>query len=350
MNYNNFLKEISSGQVQSSYLFMGDEEYLMKQAIGRLKDKYIDKNFETLNYIVLNGKKEDIDSLINACETLPFMNPKKLVVVEDINSFLDNIEDRKMDELYSYIDRLGDFLILILLDNENSLKKSRKLYKIYKAKDNFVEFSKLGGRDLNNWVSSILTKNKRKMTPGDMEYFISESSYNSRNIDINLYDLENQILQIIDHKKEELIDRQSIDAVLIRSIDTNIFELLDAINNFDSGKSLYIFNQMYMDNEPVLKILFMIIRQVRLILGVKLYKEKGYGDKQIQDKLGIKSYEYRKISALAPRFTLRKLTDTMEDLLDADRKIKSTSIEDKLIMEILLVNLTLKKGKKQNFG
>ena len=151
MNYNNFLKEISSGQVQSSYLFMGDEEYLMKQAIGRLKDKYIDKNFETLNYIVLNGKKEDIDSLINACETLPFMNPKKLVVVEDINSFLDNIEDRKMDELYSYIDRLGDFLILILLDNENSLKKSRKLYKIYKAKDNFVEFSKLGGRDLNNW-------------------------------------------------------------------------------------------------------------------------------------------------------------------------------------------------------
>lgn len=188
------------------------------------------------------------------------------------------------------------------------------------------------------------------MAQGDIEYFIFESSYNSRNTDVNLYDLENQLLKIMDYKKDETISRETIDQILIRSIDTNIFELLDAINNFDSGKSLYIFNQMYIDDEPVLKILFMIIRQIRLILGFKLYREKSYSDKSIQEKLGIKSYEYRKISGIASRFTVGGLRETMEDLLDADRKIKSTAIDDKLIMEMLLVNLSLKKGKKQNFG
>ena len=350
MNYNNFLKQISNGQLQRVYLFIGEEEYLMKDAIARLKEKYIDKNFETLNYISLNGKETDIDSLVNACETLPFMNEKKLVILEDINIFIENMEDKRMDELYKYIENLGDFLILILADNENSLKKNRKIYKIFKNNDSYVDFSHLAGRDLNNWINSILKTHNRKISPSNMEYFISESSYNSRNIDINLYDMENQILQIIDHKKEETIVRESIDEVLIRSIDTNIFELLDAINSFDSGKSLYIFNQMYMDNEPVLKILFMIIRQVRLILGIKLYREKSYGDKDIQEKLGIKPYEYRKISGLVSRFTISGLKTTLEDLLDADRKIKSTSIDDKLIMEILLVNLTTKVEKKQNFG
>lgn len=349
MNYNSFLKQVSQDQISSSYLFIGEEEYLMKNSIDLLKEKYIDEGFETLNYIVLQGKDADMDSLINACETLPFMNEKKIVVLKDVKIFIDNINHIE-EELYKYMDNLADYLILILMDDENLIKKNRKIYKYFKKTDSYVEFSKLRGRDLNNWVDSILKKHNKKISSADVAYFFQESSYNSRNVDINLYDLENQLLQIIDHGKEELINRESIDKVLIRSIDTNIFELLDALNNFDSDKSLYIFNQMYKDNEPVLKILFMIIRQIRMILGYKLYKEKGYGDKSIQDKLGIKSFEYRKIAGISNRFSVEYLKDTMEELLDADRKIKSTFLEDKLIMEMLIVNLSIKKGKKQNFG
>ena len=33
------------------------ENYLMDKAIELLKDKYIDKSFETLNYVVLDGKE-----------------------------------------------------------------------------------------------------------------------------------------------------------------------------------------------------------------------------------------------------------------------------------------------------
>lgn len=341
MNYSSFLKEISDGDLSSPYLFIGEEEYLMRHSILLLKKKYIDEGFETLNYISLEGKDSDLDDLINACETLPFMNEKKLVILKNVMEFIERIDYRE-DELYKYIDNLGDYLILVFIDGENKIKKNRKIYKFFKKRDSFVEFSQLKARDLNNWINSILNKHNKNINPVDREYFIQESSYNSRNIDVNLYDLENQLLQIIDHGKDELIHRDSIDKVLIRSIDTNIFQLLDAINTFNGDRALYIFNQMYKNNEPILKILFMITRQIRLILGYKLYREKGYGNKSIQEKLGIKAFEYRKISGIANRFDIITLKKIMEELLEADIKIKSTSLDDKLIMEILIVNLSIK--------
>lgn len=346
MNYNNFLRDIGKDEISSPYIFIGEEEYLMKHAINILKEKYIDKSFETLNYIVLEGKDTDVDSLIDPCETLPFMNEKKLVVLKDVNKFIENIDKNREDELYKYMDSLGDFLILVFMDSDNSLKKNRKFYKFFKKREQFVEFSKLRGRDLNNWINSILQDHQKQMSGRDIDYFIYESSYNSRNVDLNLYDMENQLLKIIAHKKEETISRQTVDEVLVKSVDTNIFELLDAIDNFNTEKSIYILNQMYIDNEPIPKILFMIIRHIRLILGYKLYRQKGYSDKNIQDKLGIKSFEGKKISAVLNRFSVDFLKELIEDLLEADRKIKSTSIDDKLVIEMFLAKIKLKKSKK----
>lgn len=350
MNYSNFLKDISKDNLESLYLFIGEEEYLMKHALGILKEKYIEESFETLNYIVLEGKDTDIDSLIDPCETLPFMNEKKLVVLKNVSKFIENVDKSREDELYKYMESLGDFLILIFMDSDNSLKKNRKFYKFFKKREKVVEFSSLKGRDLHNWVNSILKNHGKKMNQRDIDYFIHESSYNSRNTDLNLYDLENQLLKIVDHKKDENISKDTIDEVLVKTVDTNIFQLLDAIDSFDSHKSLHILNQMYMDNEPIPRILFMIIRHIRLILGYKLYKQKGYNDKSIYDKLGIKFYEGRKIAAIEGRFSLNLLNNLMEELLEADKKIKSTSIDDKLVVEMFLVHLNTKKDKKQNFG
>lgn len=339
LNYRDFIKEISQDRLKPAYIFMGQEEYLMNDSIDRLKARY-KNSFEEINFINLEGRDSDLDRLINACETLPFMSDKKIVILKDVGRFLENLEKNQEDEFYKYLDSLEDFLCLIFLDERHSIKKNMKIYRYFKKKKAAVDFSKFLGQDLNSWVESILRKHRKKMSFSNINYFIERSSYRSRDVDLNLYDLENELVKIIDYAKGETISKEDIDQVLIRSIDTNIFKMLEAISRHDSSAALKSFNELYMSNEPVQRILYMITRQMRLILNYKLYREKGYNRPMIQKKLKIRtSFEFGKIASQASQWTIGRLKKIMDEILDVDIKIKTTSSNDKLLLEILLVKL-----------
>ncbi len=327
MLYNEFLKDIKNDNIGSAYLFVGAEEYMMNLAIDRLKNKYIEESFEALNYERLEGKDTYLDDLINACETLPFMSSKKIVILKDVGAFLDNGDGKFDKNFYKYIEDLGDYLILILLDNNSSIKKNSKIYRYFNKSNMAVDFGKLQTNDLIAWANSILGKHNKRMSLSDINYFIGHSSYKSRNINLTLYDIENELLKVINFSNDEVISRE------------NIFELLNAINSKDSGKAISTFNDMYMSNEPIPRIFFMITRQIRLLLGYKLYRNKGYDDRLIQEKLGIKDYEFRKIRTQSFNFESNHLERIMEYLLTMDLRLKTVSNQDKLEMEILLVKL-----------
>lgn len=339
MDHKKFIEIINENKLESSYLFIGDEEYLMNQAIQLLKSTYIDDNFETLNFTQIDGKDRDFDSLVNACETLPFMSSKKIVILKDIAEFFEDDNLNFRGDIYKYFDDLDNYLCLILLDNTTSLKKTTKIYRHFKKKGRVVEFTKLKGKDVNLWVENILKKHGLGMSYSNINYFVQQSSYLSRNLNYTLYDLENELLKIISYVKKGEITKEIIDLVLTKSIDSNIFDLLGAINEGNSDRALRTFHEIYMTNEPIPKILVMISRQVRLILTYKLYREKGYTDGEILDKLNIKSYEFSKISAQSRKFNIKKLEYSLEEILATDKKIKTTSGSEKLFMEMLIVNL-----------
>ena len=156
MIYKDFFSELKKDELKNYYLFTGQEEYMMKLALAEVKSRYIEDDFETLNYTVIDGQNANLDTLINASETLPFMSSKKVVVLKDVSSFLENLDDKGKKALYKYIEDLGDFLLLIFMDDSSSLKKSTKFYKEIKKEDRQVEFKKLLASDMNKWVNTIV--------------------------------------------------------------------------------------------------------------------------------------------------------------------------------------------------
>ena len=147
MNYNIFLKDVKENNIKSSYLFYGEEEYLMNETLDLLKRQYIDSSLEALNFTIIEGKDTSLDTIINACETLPFMSSKKIVIVKDINTILENEGNGGESEFYQYLDNLGVYLLLILMGN--NIKKSNRIYKYFNKQDRVVEFLNLKGKDLN---------------------------------------------------------------------------------------------------------------------------------------------------------------------------------------------------------
>ena len=56
MNYSDFTKLIKADNLMPAYLFIGAEEYLMNEAIEKVKSKFIEPSLESLNYSIVEGK------------------------------------------------------------------------------------------------------------------------------------------------------------------------------------------------------------------------------------------------------------------------------------------------------
>src|SRR5699024_9064829 len=113
---------------------------------------------DAINFSVIEGRVSDINDLINNCETLPFMSSKRIVLLKDVSQFIEKEGASSKTDIFDYLDNLGEHLCLILVDNTNELKKTTKLYKYYKNKDKVVEFTKLKGKELTQWIEGILNK------------------------------------------------------------------------------------------------------------------------------------------------------------------------------------------------
>lgn len=341
MNYIEFIKMLRSKNVQPTYIFQGDEKYLMDIALEEVIKTFLTKDLESINLSNLDGKTNDFGDLISSCETLPFMSTKRVIVLKNPVVLVE--KDGVNEDMIKFIENLGDHQILIVFDSNNDIKKNTKLYKSFSKRDQNVNFEKLKGTDLNNWISKKINALNKTITPADINYLIQQSSYLSRNITTTLYDLDNEIKKLVDYSKDDKITKELIDNVLVKTLDKSIFDLLAAISRKDADKAIALFDDIYMMNEPIPKILFMISRQFRLLLGYNVYKNRGYGQGEIQSKLGIKPYEFTKVSTQGGGYSEKDLEDILERILETDRILKTRQTDDKLIMEILLVNLCTRK-------
>lgn len=339
MNYIEFNRLIREAKLSPLYLFMGREKYLIDDTVDRIKKKYIDKSLESVNLNILNGKNTVQDDIVNACETLPFMSEKKLVILNDLGLFLEEgISDEK--EFYKYLANIGDHCIFLIIDRNQELKKTTKFYKFFKKNDWLVEFDKLTKAQLQSWIEKQLKSNNKTMNKANINYFIDRSGYFNKENDTDLYNFKGELDKLISYSNSTEISKSDIESTNVKNISSTVFELIDAIGVGNGQKALHIFQQLYSLDEHPLKILTMIVRRVRLLLSYKLYSDKGYSKNQIKEKMKIHPFEFRNISNQARMHDLKKLINHYEILLETDRKYKTTSIDEKMEMELLIIRLS----------
>ncbi len=344
MDYKDILRDIKNNELKKVYLLYGNEMYLKDYILSDIKKKYIDKAFESLNMIYIDGKETFTDSIINACETLPFMSNKKIVVVEDFPLFISKKETNNADEeeLCSYLGKLSTSTCLIFILNEEKIDNRRKVIKIIKQNGEIVQLTKLKDTDLIKWIQSIFLKNDKKISNFDIQYFLHQVGYYDPNTNRTLYDLENEINKICSYLGDrKTVEKQDIEKGVIKSLQNNVFALVDALGQKKSDEALYIFNDMILDNEPVQLIFHMIVRQLRMLMLTKLYEEKGYSQGDIAQKINVPAFVVKKLISQTRNFTSDNLYSVLEKALDVDRAIKTGKIEWKLAVEMFIAELSV---------
>jgi len=123
-----------------------------------------------------------------------------------------------------------------------------------------------------------------------------------------------------------------------------IFELVDTI--IKGGEAQHALVKLTSSGANPNYILFMLARQIRLLLRIKALEASGATEGEIRQKLAISSdFVWQKTKYLSQRYSLDELKEVYQRLLETDRSIKSGQSDPELALHLLVAELRLKPPK-----
>lgn len=340
IQHKQFLKEIKESDSKKVYLFCGIDENLIKEDIELIKKKILEKNFMELNYVEYDGEKVTEDILLNACETLPFMSDKKVVMVYRGN-FLKGKEgksDRSEEEkvykfLKNYVKSIPEHCILIMyyLFDSNRDKPSEKIKKIENSSNGvLVKVDKLKGEELRSKVKKIFDDKGKEIGKIELTLFCNL-------VESNTHIIENEVEKLCSYANGREITKEDIYEIAPQKSENDIFNLVDSISKNNIKKSLDILNELVFRGEKITYILYMIQRQYKLLLDIKLRNLKGYSKDAIATELRLHPYVCETMILQSKSFSEKYLEFMNMECLQCEKRLKTLSTEQKTELEMLIV-------------
>ncbi len=321
------IDDIKNKNFQKIYLLFGEENYLKNKTFNSLKKALISETAKIMNLDIFNEKKPETKKISDACETLPFMNDLRVVIVKDSELFVQGNKDES-EKMAEYIKNVPPTTVLIFV--EEKVDKRGKLYKEVSKLGYCAEFKQLSEKELLNEVRKIAKAKRLVMKDSVILYFIRSIHNSMEAIISEIEKLSNYIL-------EGEVSEKDIDDICTKSLEVKIFDMVDAIGNKKAKIALDIYNNMVLMKESPIMILAMISRQFRIIFQSKYLAEKGMYKSDIAKKINQREFVVSECLKQSKNFKKKTLLQALDDCLECDINIKTGKIQDKLGVEMIIL-------------
>jgi len=321
------------------YLFHGEDEFSRAEGVQKLKQRMGgDPAMVDLNTAVLDGRKITLGELRHACDTLPFMADRRLVIVEGLLGALSAQEKRRgkeiLDGLVAYLPHLPPTTRLILVENRR-ISQKHPVYQLALAEEcgHVQEFIPPQKGALLRWIARRVERHGGQTTPpaaGELAAFVGN--------DLRLLDQE--IAKLVAYTGgERPISVDDVHLLVSYAQEANVFHMVDALGRRDGRTAMRLLHQLLTD-QPPLALLGMIVRQFRILVQVKELGERGLGQREIADKLKLHSFVVEKGRRQARNFSMAQLEAVYDKLVETDVAIKTGQLDPVLALDLLVAGLS----------
>jgi DNA polymerase-3 subunit delta len=314
---------VAKGKARPFYLLYGDEGYLVERAQGRIVDTLLPQ-LKELNYTSFDAGQAPPAEIINACNTLPCMAQRRIVLVKNAHQY----SKSDLKSFGPYLQSPCITTSLVFIAEEMTAEFLREV------KDNVFHLEHPLQKELIPWIRTIARELGKEIT-AEAAGYLQEAV--GRDLQGIYHELSKASLYIGERPRIELAD---VERVVSEVRVTTIFELTKAIGERNLKQALRALERIWESGEPPLKILGMISRQFRHLLMTKEVLSRGGGAEQVKKELGISNpYYLRELTAQAKGFSQASLQRAIKSLWQADLKLKRSSLPRRLLLEGLIIKL-----------
>lgn len=322
-------EDISKGEFRTIYVLYGQEAYLQKQYRDNLLAAVLGDG-DAMNFFHVQGKDYSIPALIDFAETMPFFAERRVIILENTGILKSGGE-----ALAEYLENPCDTTVWILVESE--IDKRSKLYKAANEKGVCVEFAAQDENTLKRWAFGFIKKEGKQITERTLELFLEKTGTDMNRIRLELEKLLCYTLE------KDVIEAKDVEEVCTTLVTSHIFDMVDAIGMRNQRKALQLYNELQALREPPTRILYLIGRQMNILLQIKDLKKRGTDNNTIAKKVGVPSFAVPKYFKQASLYKTGQLKDALERAVKADEDIKRGVIQDKMSVELLIFELTSMK-------
>lgn len=333
MDRKEFSQLIKAGSVSGAYLFEGVEENIKAATLQSLRKAILPEGMEELNESVMDAP--EASAIIAACETLPFLADKRLVIVRE-HPALTGRSDAD-EKLLTYIPQVPESAVLVFLCRGKADAR-KKLYGAIKKVGGIVTFAPLTDAELNAWVVKTfagLGKSVAPQTASVLTFTVgSDTALLRREID--------KLAALAGDR--DTVTEEDVHAVATRSVECTVFEMVDAVVAGQTAKAFGLLRDMLTTGSDRLGILAMLLRQFRLMQHIKIMQYEKLAPADIKSRLGIAPFAAERCMRQAAGYTGGQVKRAVQICLSAEYKVKSGGWNQEGALEAAMLEIFALKG------
>jgi DNA polymerase III subunit delta len=298
----------------------GDNAFGLQSELNRQIQAFV-ATYTDMGLERLDGEEVPFNRIREALESLPFLAPKKLVVLKTPSANKEFLE--KAPDILTEVPEMIDVLIV-----EPKPDKRTSYYKFLKKNSDIKEFSQLDEGGLARWLVERAKEQGGTLSTGDARYLVQRVGLNQQLVSSELA----KLLTYDPH-----VTKQTINLLTDLTPQSTIFELLDAALAGRTQQAMHLYQeQRAMKVEPQ-QIIAMLAWQLLVLALVSVAGQRDVAT--IAKEAHLNPFVVRKSQGLAQRMRLTDIKKLIQDTYTLDLRLKSEPIDADEALQHLIQTL-----------
>lgn len=324
------------------YILYGEDDFTIRETVARIRGECGGDELSGANFVRFDGTKVSPDELMAACQTLSFLAPKRMVVVEGLLGHLEGGPKRSRgrkraadgwEGFAEQVKAMPESTVLVLV--EGKLSRNNAMLKALAPPAEAREYRAPGVRspELREWIRKRASAGGSEVSPAAMAALIDL-------IGNNLWVLAGEIEKLSVYTNGRRIEEPDVRELVAYARESNVFAMVDAIVQGRLGTAALLRHQLSTEGAAAPYLLYMITRQFRLLLQAKELMGARTGPREIGKRLGITSeFALEKTLEQARQYTYPRLEHAYKRLLETDLAVKTGSGSGEAALDLLIADL-----------
>jgi DNA polymerase-3 subunit delta len=323
-------------------VFYGDS-FLVPRALKLLEADIGVGELLDANRHSLQGSQVKPAELTSICNALPFMDDRRLVLVEGLLTTLERRTGRgrrrtgdgansspslgSWKGLAQAVPAMPETTVLVFLDGP--LSKGNPLLRLLRPLAQVQELLAPEREALSRWIKESARQRGSSINPAAIRCLTDL-------VGNDMWTMDREIEKLTLYTSERSIEQSDVMELVSQVREANIFAAVDAMIDGRTGQALRLLHQLRQDGRDPSYIFTMVERQLRRLALARDAMDRRVAPRDMAAQTGIfPPYALQKTLEQARRHSSQDITARYRQLLEADLAVKRGRLEPDLAIELM---------------
>jgi DNA polymerase III subunit delta len=323
------------------YLLNGEDDLVIDHFVDDLVRKLGDPATALMNTARLDGNSFNLDQLLSIANALPFLAPRRLVILTHPTARLSAPAAQK--KFTDLLDKVPQSTALVLVEYRlltgDKDREKGKLHWLerwaleHKEKAFVRAFRPPKGAEMIKRIQETAKKAGGQITPEASGLLASLVDNDPRLAEQEV----DKLLAYVNYCRP--VEYDDVEAVTADIGQGDIFAMVDALGSRDGQRAMSMLQRL-LEYQEYYSIFGMVVRQFRLLIQTRELLDGGKQKVDIQRELRLHAYVAEKLLGQARRFALPELERVYRRLLEIDEAVKTSQMPERLALETFVSAFT----------